>query len=454
MEFSTERYSFSVKELQEGGPGGYESTYLTNEGFPVQDDLYSIFKNFEGDFLAAQSAVLRHRNGEALTEVLENGDRAGIASGFKPSGAYHFGHKLTSGTVALLQRNNVQVFVPVADIEAEMDSKLTEEEYRFWAADNLLDWGANGVDLDAAHVYLQSEEHRVNALSYVAARSLLFNTAVDIYGAEKMVETFPFLFAGMTQVGDILLPQHTDFGNDHSFMVSGQDQDGHMKMTIKLTQATLDSGVSCFGVSSVPSGLYIPHMRGIAGDKASSSKAETTIYLGQGPGCEDVDDRIRSSLKKLDGADPENIARFSLDMIRYTPEFSTLSEIDFEELAAETNYSELVERLESATSTDEQSAALADLDDYVIKHCKDCGQDNEELVRDSLPEVLTDHHKKRRSILSYAVSLAGNGDNVSGNDANKPNFWTASDRATVEDPNKLPTRWYDIIADKAAELIP
>lgn len=278
MEFETGRYKITVNELQKGGPGGYESVYLTSEGYPTSPALHNVLGKFSGSLLPNDNNSIRQRDGENLVAALEEGRSVGIASGFKPSGAYHFGHKLISETVSFFQKNGVQIFVPVADIECAMDPKLTREQYQFWAADNLLDWGANGVDLDAAHVYLQSEEFRVNMLSYIVARSLEFKLAADIYGADKLINDFPFLFAGITQVGDILLPQHNDFGNYHSFMVSGQDQDGHMKMTTALTKATLDSGIDLLGVTTIPSGFYVPHIRGISGNKASSSKAESTIY--------------------------------------------------------------------------------------------------------------------------------------------------------------------------------
>jgi len=240
-EIITKRYIISVNEISKGGPAGYESIYLSGEGNPATDELYSLMGCLDGTCLPIKSRSIRQRNGETLTDALKNKKPMGIASGFKPSGAYHFGHKLTSSTVAFFQRNGVQVFIPIADIEADLDTKLTKEEYRYWAADNLLDWGANGVDLDAAHVYLQSEEHRVNKLAYIVARSLDFELPLDIYGVKKLIEDYPFLFAGITQVGDIILPQYTDFGNYHSFMVSGQDQDGHMKMTIELVRRSLEA---------------------------------------------------------------------------------------------------------------------------------------------------------------------------------------------------------------------
>ena len=60
----------------------------------------------------------------------------------------------------------------------------------YWAADNLLDWEANGVNLDAAHVYFQSEEHRVCNLAYLLARGLSIDLPIDIYGFDKMIKDF------------------------------------------------------------------------------------------------------------------------------------------------------------------------------------------------------------------------------------------------------------------------
>ena len=249
-DIKTNRYEISYRETAKGGPGGYESVYLTSEADPANEELYSLIGRMDGRLLPAEQKVLRQRNVATLVQAIQEGKNSGIASGFKPSGAYHFGHKLASSTVAFFQKNGFQIFMPVADLECMLDRKISKEQYMYWAADNLLDWGANGVDLDATHAYLQSEEHRVSNLAYLLARGLSFDLAVDTYGIEKLCGNpnkegdkgeFPFLFAGITQVGDIILPQHYDFGNGHSFMVSGQDQDGHMKMTVELAKRALES---------------------------------------------------------------------------------------------------------------------------------------------------------------------------------------------------------------------
>lgn len=452
MEFETGRYKISVDELQKGGPGGYESVYLTSEGYPASPDLRNALGTFKGSLLPNDSNSIRQRNGENLVAALEGDLSIGIASGFKPSGAYHFGHKLTSETVAFFQKNGAQVFIPVADIECAMDSKLTQEQYQFWAADNLLDWGANGVDLDSAHVYLQSEEFRVNMLSYIVARSLRFDLAADIYGADKLINDFPFLFAGITQVGDILLPQHNDFGNHHSFMVSGQDQDGHMKMTTALTKATLGSGIDLLGATTIPSGFYIPHIRGISGDKASSSRSESTIYLGQGAEREDLVERTRSSMKKINEAEEEHLQRCSLDMVRYLDCFNRLSKVSFKELCSQPGYIELSNALETATTREDQLRAQYNIDAYLIARCREQNQDNAAIVRDSLPDALRDHQKKRETVLLYAVNKAMNNGLVG--DFEKPKFWEASDEAKVNEQKPNPTQWYNLIANVATQINP
>lgn len=458
MELTTNRYKIRVEELSEGSPCGHESGYLTSEGKPASDELYQLLDRFEGRLLPAAGRVIRQRNGEALVKALNEGKSVGIASGFKPSGAYHFGHRLTSSAVAFFQKNGAQIFMPVADVECDMDTRISEEQYRFWAADNLLDWGANGVNLDATHAYLQSEETRVNTLAYFVARSLKFDFAADIYGMEKMVQDFPFLFAGITQVGDIILPQHSDFGNYHSFMVSGQDQDGHMKMTVALTEASLKNGIALPGVQTVPSGFYIPHIRGISGDKASSSKAEGTLYLGSGPQQEGLDERSTSTLRKFDNADKNYAERCALDMVRFIDVFNRENQVDFSGIAQTEKYRELVRRLDSAGSRTERQKVQVEFDDYLVSVYRDQGQDNIAIVRDALPTALREHQQRREVILAYAKARASyrpqGGWSLDDNKPIQPAFWKVPEKAVVDESKRNRTQWFNIVDAIADKIIP
>jgi len=463
---STSRYDLSFREREKGGPAGYESAYLTSEGDPAGEDLYRLFDKMGGVLLPAKIKNIRQRNGLELVNALKYHKTVGIASGFKPSGAYHFGHKLTSGAVSFFQKNGAQIFMPIADIECEMDKRVSREDYLFWAADNLLDWGANGVNLDATHVYFQSEERKVSNLAYIAARGLTFDLAIDIYGFEKLCGNpekkddrgeFPFLFAGVTQVGDILLPQHPEFGNYHSFMVSGQDQDGHMKMTIELVKRAIKEERVIPGLQTVPSGFYIPHMRGLEG-KASSSKHNTTLYLGAGPFRLDLEDRIKKSLDMLDeaykdGKTRRNVMNCTLDMAMYIDIFNDESIVNFSDLIL--NMPCIIKKqLKDLEGDIGGRINLFDL--YLIEESRRLGQDNFDLVRSIIPKALKQHQKKRQEILEYAKRRADYKNeawNIEDNRPTQPEYWEIPKEAVVDQTKRNSTEWFHIVNSTSEKII-
>lgn len=419
--------------------------YLTSEGEPASGELYRLLSNFRGSCLPIENRSIRQRNGQGLVSALKEKNFLGIASGFKPSGAYHFGHRLTATTVAYFQKNGVQVFMPIADVEADLDTDLDRETYLYWAADNLLDWGASGVNLDSAHVYLQSEEQRVNNLSYGVSRSLTFDFAIDTYGFKKLIDDFPFLLAGLVQVGDIILPQHPDFGNYHSFMVSGQDQDGHMKMTVQLVNKVLQN--SNFKLlSTVPSGFYIPHMRGLYGSKQSSSLPNQTIYLGSGPEHLKVDERIEKSIEKMDQATRESkdsAMRFALDMVRFSDVFNPYSKVDFKSLLTE-----LPTYIKNEINEQkDENLKLKMLENHIILQCDGDNQNNIDIVRSNMENVLREHQRKRELVYKHAINRAEDGNNFI-------NFWQIPDRAKVPENRRNKTKWYDIVYMCKDKLIP
>jgi tryptophanyl-tRNA synthetase len=482
--YQTSRYKLEIEEIAKGGPGGYESTYLIKEGENAHENLYTLLEQtFRGILLPANNRVIRQRNAGSLIDALNKNKKIGIASGFKPSGAYHFGHKSASSTLAFFQRNGAQVFVPVADVECQM-AKEKPEQYFLTAADNLVDWGANGVNLDASHVYLQSEESRVFSISYKIAPKLEFGDALDIYGAKKLLfgepekgkpAEFPFIFSGITQVADILLPQHKDFGNNHSFMVSGPDQDGHMKMAILLTKRTLEDRIDLDGVGEVPSSFYIPHIRGLTGDKASSSKPETTIYLGSGNPIVlpenknivgwrydlDIDERVKRNLNMMDKAlkeTQEALERCTLDMVRYIDFFHKHSKVSFKELCGSNKYKELQESLEKTQTSDEAERVQNQIDQFLLNECKSAGQNNIQLVRENLSDALKDHQRKRQAVLSYAVEKENYRDPGAWTTDNgiveEPSFWEVPDKARVDPALRNKTQWFNIVASMKDKIIP
>lgn len=419
----TDRYTILFREDNRGGPGGYESTYLTSEGNATKDSLYAKLDSFNGVSTAVKYRAIRNRNADELEKAIERGGRVGVVSGFKPSGAYHFGHSLAASTMAFFQKNGVQVFMPVADLEAELDTDLTRDQYVFWAADNLLDWGATGVDLDNAHVYLQTEESRVTEFAYAMAKYVDLQSCFDIYGFQKVRDEMPFVMSGLTQVGDILLPQHKDFGNYHSFMLSGQDQDGHMKMTTKLSDRHMESYKERSIVKTRPSSVYIPHVRGLFGNKQSSSRPDETIYMGSGVKKEGIDSRIDSAIKKIDRAvavSVENVEKFALDMVTYIYQFEVHNRLDLNR---------------------------AHTDERLISMCKENGQNNIDLIKNNIESVMKSHQRRREAVLRHAIARV----------ERKPSdvdFWSIPDGSRVGEEKRNKTKWYDIVYEMRGALVP
>ncbi|PJE62517.1 hypothetical protein COU88_04575, partial [Candidatus Roizmanbacteria bacterium CG10_big_fil_rev_8_21_14_0_10_39_6] len=251
----------------------------------------------------------------------------------------------------------------------------------------------------------------------------------------------------------------------------GQDQDGHMKMTVELVEESLKNGIALPGVRTVPSGFYIPHIRGIKGAKASSSRPQDTLYLGAGPVQEDLDSRINSTLKKFDDAnkeDKEILEKCALDMVRYIDVFNKESKVDFGYLSKTEMHKVLVKSLDVAGS-EEKKVIQENIDNYLIKKCKDAQQDNINLVRDLLPHALKEHQIKRQAVLDYAKlkpaivrvqaqESLGQGwgqfyeSSSNSEDSNSPSFWKVPKNAIVDKNKRNPTEWYTLVNKVANKL--
>ncbi|MBL7160133.1 MAG: hypothetical protein ISS95_01065 [Candidatus Aenigmarchaeota archaeon] len=419
--FETERYNVEYRERKTGGPAGYESVYLTDIGDETKDSFYKFLDSMEGTFLPAQKRKLRGRNIDSIKKYIE--ERVGVVSGFKPSGPFHFGHRIVSDSIKYFQGNGIQTFIPIADSEAFLACSLDKKDYEYFAADNLLDLGAAGIDLDKAHVYLQSEESRIKILAEIAAREIRLEDPIDIYGMSKMIDDFPFFFGGLMQVGDILLPQHPDFGCKTSFMLSGPDQDGHMKMTARLTERMKERGIAF----TTPSAVYLPHMRGLDGNKFSCSNPEATLFLGAGVNRLSLEERIIDSIRKIEEAEKcnsEKSQECASDMCSYISEFNEALKRNGGEIRA---------------------------------------------LKENIPFVLRKHYEARLAVFSYSLQRAFHETdeheltekikrgaeryNVDIYKIEKPSFMEAPEKAAISEGQRQKTPYFCIIAGAADKII-
>jgi tryptophanyl-tRNA synthetase len=184
--------------------------------------------------LFRRGTIFAHRDFDKFISDWEKGKEIAAMSGIKPTGGFHLGSKLTAEELVFLQKNfNAKVFYAVADLEAYADNGLSIKESAEIAIDNVADLLALGLDADNAYIYKQSEEKRVMNYAYLFARKTTMATLRAIYGDRGI----GLYFSVLTQAGDIMLPQHEEFGGPKSVVVPvGPDQDPHIRFARDLAQ--------------------------------------------------------------------------------------------------------------------------------------------------------------------------------------------------------------------------
>jgi tryptophanyl-tRNA synthetase len=445
----TDRYNVIFEERKKVvRPVGFEPTLYDNVGEQIPDALYGCLKSYKNPPLIITNKQFDSgRNLDILIKFLSDPTSYGIASGRKPSGPCHFGHKLVTSTLGFLQQNGAQIFVPIADLEADIDPKIkNRRQHQYLAADNLLDWGACSLDLDAAHVYLQSEEMRVMNLGYMLARGLTFDANIDIYGRDTVADEFCFLFASITQVGDIILPQHPDFGKKHSFMLSGADQDGNMSMAMALAKAAIERGSQL--VKTIPSSLYVRSISNLEGRKESASEPETTIYLGPSRNVYSIDSHGRKHLEKIDKLCLEDRIKDSdskVEKFKLKNESKVLQSIQRRQMV-------FPDFIETPLSIDRFKYLV---DNVITQHQQKRKEVYEYAILKTLREMDTspESHKGLFNIIERGVQR-----NLSdfdyGADPVKPSFWNSPKEACIpEEKKNVKTRWHHQIARMADELV-
>ncbi|MGC8850892.1 MAG: tryptophan--tRNA ligase [Candidatus Micrarchaeia archaeon] len=178
--------------------------------------------------------IFAHRDFDKFLDAHEKNKKLAIMSGIKPSGDFHLGSKLTAEQIVFAQKAfKARVFYCIADLEALADNNQSLEDSHAFAAENIADLLALGLDEDNALIYKQSENKNVSNLAFLAARKTTMATLEALYGHQNL----GLYFAAFTQVGDILQPQLSEFGGPKNVWVPvGADQDPHIRLTRDLTQ--------------------------------------------------------------------------------------------------------------------------------------------------------------------------------------------------------------------------
>lgn len=240
-------------------------------------------------YLMRRRVIFGHRDFESVLNAMLAHKKFVVMTGLMPSGRMHIGHKLVIDQLIWYQERGANIYLCVADLEAYSARDVPfEEAHRLAVDEYLTNYLALGLNLDKCNVYFQSRSDAVRHLAYILAKKVNFSETRAIYGFAGN-SNIAHIFYPMVDVADILHPQLREFEAPCPTVVPvGVDQDPHIRLARDVAARFQHE----FGFI-LPSSTYHRLMPGLTGEKMSSSKPETAIFLTDDP--EQVERKIRDA---------------------------------------------------------------------------------------------------------------------------------------------------------------
>ena len=241
--------------------------------------------------LMKRGVIFGHRDFDKLVPLINGKKDFGVMTGMMPSGQMHIGHKMVIDQLKWYFEKGASLSLSIADMESYAARGISFEKAKEIAINEYLaNYIALGLDLtaDNVNVYLQSQNKTLNDLTFKIAKRVNFNNMQAIYGFNASTN-IAHLYVPLVQVADILLPQTEEFGGPKQVVVPvGVDQDPHLRLTRDIAAKMNEE----YGFLA-PASTYHRFLTGLTGDKMSSSKPNTAIYLNETP--KQAEKKVKSS---------------------------------------------------------------------------------------------------------------------------------------------------------------
>ncbi len=212
-----------------------------------------------------------HRDYDKVLEDYENGKGFFLYTGRGPSGPMHIGHIVPFFATKWLQEKfGVNLYIQITDDEKFLfKDKLTLEETKRWAYDNILDIIAVGFDPDKTFIFQDSEFTKIYEMAMPIAKKINFSMARAVFG-----------FNEQSKIGMIFYPAiqaaPTFFERKRCLIPAAIDQDPYWRL-----QRDFAESLGYYKTAALHS-KFVPGLMGLEG-KMSASKPETAIYLTDDP---------------------------------------------------------------------------------------------------------------------------------------------------------------------------
>lgn len=231
--------------------------------------------------LMKRGVIFGHRDFDKIVPLVNNKKEFAVVTGMMPSGQMHIGHKMVIDQLKWYFDKGATLSLSIADMESYAARGISFKEAKTIAIEEYLaNYIALGLDLteDKIDVYLQSQNTVLQDLTFKLSKKANFNEMKSIYGFTPSTN-MAHLYVPLVQVADILLPQTEEHGGPKQVIVPvGVDQDPHLRLTRDIADKLKEE----FGFLA-PASTYHRFLTGLTGDKMSSSKPKTAIYLNDSP---------------------------------------------------------------------------------------------------------------------------------------------------------------------------
>lgn len=281
--------------------------------------------------LMRRKIIFGHRDFERILNAMEKGENFAVMTGLMPSGKMHLGHKLVIDQLIWYQAQKSDIFLCVADLEAYSARGISFEQSRKFAIEEYLtNYYALGLDLERCHVYFQSTNSSVRHLAFLLSKKVNFSEMKAIYGfsGESSISQ---IFYPMIDIADILHPQLEEFGGPRPTVIPvGIDQDPHIRLARDVA-ARFKKELGFI----LPSSTYHRLLPGLTGDKMSSSRPETAIFLTDSDA--ELEKKIRNAFtgglptaaeQRRLGGDPSKCRVYELYIYHLMPDDKDLLEVN------------------------------------------------------------------------------------------------------------------------------
>lgn len=232
--------------------------------------MISEIKDFPDFYTFSRGLIYSHRDFDKFYKALKNGEKCAIVSGVNASGTLHLGHKVIFDTNLFFQKEfGVEVFIPISDDESYVAGKVeTQSESKENAIQLAKEMLAYGFDPQKTHFIIDNIYTNIYNLAFKLSKKVNYSEIKATYGYSPD-NNIGLHFYPAVQSAHVLFPQEIH-GIKHVLVPIGPDEDAHLRIARDIAGR--------FNIPK-PAVLHLKYLPGLSGEKMSTSKENTAVFL-------------------------------------------------------------------------------------------------------------------------------------------------------------------------------